>query len=79
MALSTEIGKVISYMPVIRCIVSIVADTLRILRTAISDVEEQATQIQEIHDWLKVNDVNTFEEVYDRVKNDKMKSIKEKK
>lgn len=64
--LSTEIGKVISYLPVVRYVVGIIADTLHILRTAVSQIENETKQIENVHKWLKDNDVNTFEELYDK-------------
>lgn len=64
--LSSEIGKVISYLPVVRYVVSIIADTLHILRTAVSQIENETKQIENVHKWLKDNDVNTFEELYDK-------------
>lgn len=51
--LSTEIGKVISYLPVVRYVVSIIADTLHILRTAVSQIENETKQIENVHKWLK--------------------------
>lgn len=62
--ISDVIGEVVSYTPVIRVVVDIVSTCFSVLRSAISQVEAETKQLEEIHRWLKDNDVNTFSDFY---------------
>lgn len=65
-----SIGKVfrdaVSFIPVVRVIVGILTDIIKLSSGSINEIETQIKQIESIGHWLKDNDVNTFSEYYDK-------------
>lgn len=59
-------GNAVSYIPVVRAVVDIVACIIRISAGAVNEVETQVKNVESISRWLRDNDVNTFSEYYDK-------------
>lgn len=66
MHISEIFGNAVSYIPVIRAVVSIFTGIISISAGAVRQVENEIKQIESIHRWLKDNDVNTFTEYYEK-------------
>lgn len=66
MHISQLLRTTISYIPVVRFIVDVVANILSISSASVSDVEAKIKEIEAVGRWLKDNDVNTFTEYYDK-------------
>lgn len=65
-----HIGKIfrtaISYIPVVRCIVDLIASVLSVSASASSEIEAKIKEVEAIGRWLRDNNVNTFSEYYDK-------------